>query len=57
MKQPPSSNVAKETPKPLHSVESELCANPKCRHERGQHYDDVCHVENCHCAHFVPPQR
>ncbi len=33
--------------------EPELCGSPKCRHERGQHWDDVCHVEGCLCAHFV----
>src|SRR5215467_3423431 len=36
-------------PAPAKSVqaasEPELCGNPKCRHERGQHWDDVCHVE------------
>jgi hypothetical protein len=43
-------------PKPAKSVklsEPELCGNPKSRHERGQHWDDVCHVEGCLCAHFV----
>ena len=43
-------------PKPAKSVQAaskpELCGNPKCRHERSQHWDDVCHVEGCFCAHF-----
>ena len=42
---------------PASSVDPDLCANPKCNHERGQHWDDVCHVEHCLCAHFVPPRR
>jgi len=37
------------------AMEPELCANPECRHERGHHWDDVCHVERCACAHFVRP--
>jgi hypothetical protein len=43
-------------PKPAKGVqvsEPEPCGNPKCRHERGQHWDDVCHVEGCLCARFV----
>ena len=32
--------------------DKDLCANPKCQHERGQHWDDVCHVDGCLCAHW-----
>ncbi len=37
----------------------ELCQN--CGHERGQHYDGVCHESSgphgCLCIRFVPPRK
>lgn len=41
-------------------AEPELCS--KCGHERGLHYDSVCHHETttepyvCMCARFIPKE-